>query len=62
MGEIIIRHNYLGIIFLKIFSQVDEEVNRFMIFDEMVDYRVGGTYTMQKDAFIVSNNGGYIGR
>ena len=33
-----------------------------MIFDEMVDYRVGGTYTMQKDAFIVSNNGGYIGR
>ena len=38
----------------NIFSQVDEEGNIFVLFDEIVDNRVDGKDTIQKDAFIVS--------
>ena len=41
-----------------IFSQVDEEGNRFKIFDCIVDHRVYGTEITHKDALIFSNNGG----
>ena len=41
----------------NIFSKVDEEGNRFVLFDEIVDYHVDGTDTMQQDAFIISNHG-----
>ena len=40
----------------NIFSQVDEEDNRFMLFDEIVHHCVGGTDTTHQDSFIVSNN------
>ena len=35
-------------------SQLDEEGNRFLLFDDIVDHPVGGTETMYQDAFIVS--------
>ena len=41
-----------------LFSQVDEEGNIFVIFDDIVYHRVGGTYIIHKGAFIISNNGG----
>ena len=41
----------------NIFSQVYEEGNIFIIFDEIVDHRVYGTETIQQDALINSNNG-----
>ena len=40
----------------NIFSQPDEEGNRFMLFDDIVDHRVYGLDTIHQDAFIVSNN------
>ena len=42
----------------NIFSQPDEEGNRFVLFDDIVDHRVDGTETMQQDFFNISNNGG----
>ena len=42
----------------NIFSTVGEEVNIFMIFDEIVGYCLDVKYNMQKDASIVSNIGG----
>ena len=42
----------------NIFSQVDEEGSRFVLFDEVVNHRVDGTETMQQGAFVVSNNSG----
>ena len=46
----------------NIFSQVDEEVNILVIFDDIVDHSVYGTETMHQDALIVSKNGGNRGR
>ena len=40
----------------NIFSQVDEEGNKFILFDKIVNHCVDGTNTMQQDAFIVTNN------
>ena len=42
----------------NIFLQVDEEVNRLVLFDEIVYHRVDGTDTMKQDDFIISNNVG----
>ena len=39
------------------FPQVYEKGNISMIFEEIVDHRVNGTYTPHQDYFIVSNNG-----
>ena len=41
----------------NLFSQVDEEGNRFL-FDNIVDHLVYGTETMQQGVFFISNNGG----
>ena len=46
----------------NIFSQVNEEGNRFMILDEIEDNCVGGTETTQQDKLNVSKNGGKIRR
>ena len=42
----------------NLLSQFNKEVNRFVLFDEIVYHRVDGKETMQKDAFIISKNGG----
>ena len=42
----------------NLFSIVDEDSNRFVIFDDIVDHLVNGIETMQQDAFIMSKNGG----
>ena len=44
----------------NLFSQVNEEGNRFVVFDDIVNCCVDGTENMQQDAFIISNNGGKI--
>ena len=45
-------------IFENIFSQVDEEGNRFVLFEDLVNHRVDVTDTMQQDSFIILNNAG----
>ena len=42
----------------NLFSQVDEEGNRFALLDAVIDHRVDGTEVKQDDAFITSANGG----
>ena len=42
----------------NLFSQVDEEGHRHVIFDAIVDYRRDSTAIGQSDAFITSANGG----
>ena len=42
----------------NIFSQVDEEGNRYVLLDAIIDHRVTGNEIQQADAFIVSSNGG----
>ena len=49
---------YVNTIVENIFSQVDEESDIFMLFDEIVDHHVDGTETMYLGALIVSNNEG----
>ena len=39
------------------FSQVDEECNRYVLFDEIVDHRTDGSEIKNDDAFILSPNG-----
>ena len=42
----------------NLFSQVDEEGNRHVLFDAIIDHRVDGSELQQKDAIITSANGG----
>ena len=49
-----ISHKYH---YWNIFSQVDEEGNEFVLFDDIVDHRVDRTNTMHHDAFILWNIG-----
>ena len=42
----------------SLFSQVDEEGNRFVLLDGIVDHRVDGQQLQKADAFITSHNGG----
>ena len=41
----------------NIFSQVDEEGNRLVLFDEIVDVRTYGTQVLQQDAFVTTSSG-----
>ena len=43
---------------MNMFAQVDEEGNRHVLFDEIIDHRTDGTEIKQDDAFIISPNGG----
>ena len=43
---------------INLFSQVDEEGNRFVLFDEIVDHRTDGNQISEENAFITSSNGG----
>ena len=43
---------------LNMFSQVDEEGNRHVLFDQIIDHRVDGSELKHMDAFIESKNGG----
>ena len=42
----------------NMFAQIDDEGNRFMLLDSIVDHRVDGTEVQPDDAFITSKNGG----
>ena len=42
----------------NMFAQVDDEGNRHVIFQEIIDHRRDGTELNQQDAFITSKNGG----
>jgi hypothetical protein len=39
------------------FAQVEDEGNRHVLFDEIVDYRTNGTEMKQQDAFIANKSG-----
>ena len=41
----------------NIFSQVDEEDNRSVLFDKIVDVRTDGTKVLQQDAFVTTSSG-----
>ena len=41
----------------NIFFQVDEEGNRSILFDEIVDVRTDGTQVLQQDAFVTTSSG-----
>ena len=41
----------------NIFAQVDEEGNRSVLFDDIVDVRTYGTLLLQPDAFITTSSG-----
>ena len=43
---------------INLFSQCDEEGNRYVLFQDIVDHRTDGTEVQDKDAFIISKNGG----
>ena len=43
---------------INMFAQVDEEGNRHVFLDEIVDHRTDGTELKQNDTFITSRNGG----
>ena len=42
---------------INMFAQVDEEGNRHVLFDEIIDHRTDGSELQEEDAFITSNNG-----
>ena len=42
----------------NMFAQVDDEGNRFVLLDSIVDHRVDGTEVKEEDGFIQSSNGG----
>ena len=43
---------------MNMFSQVDSEGNRYVLFDSIVDHRVDGTQLNKDNAFISTKNGG----
>ena len=46
-----------NIIAENLFAQVDEEGNRSVLFDEIVDVRTDGTQVLQQDAFVTTSSG-----
>jgi hypothetical protein len=41
----------------NLFAQVDEEGNRHVLFDEIIDHRTNGKEIKQQDAFVTMSNG-----
>ena len=41
----------------NLFAQVDQEGNRFVLIESIIDTRTDGTQTLQKDAFVITKNG-----
>ena len=41
----------------NLFAQVDEEGNRSVLFDEIVDVRTDGTQVLQQDSFVITSSG-----
>ena len=41
----------------NLFSQIDDEGNRHVLFQEIVDYRTNGKQVLQQDAFITNRSG-----
>jgi hypothetical protein len=41
----------------NLFAQIDDEGNRHMLFQEIVDYRTNGKQDLQQDAFITNRSG-----
>ena len=42
----------------NMFAEVDEDGNRFVLLDSIIDTRCDGSEVKQQDAFIISKNGG----
>ena len=40
----------------NLFAQVDEEGNRSLLFDKIVDVRTDGTQVLQQDAFVTTSS------
>ena len=47
----------MNLIAENLFAQVDEEGNRSVLFDEIVDVRTDGTHILQQDAFVTTSSG-----
>ena len=43
---------------MNMFAQVDDEGNRYVLFDQIIDHRTDGSEIKQDDALIISPNGG----
>ena len=41
----------------NLFAQVDQEGNRFVLIESIIDTRTDGTQTLHQDAFIIINSG-----
>jgi hypothetical protein len=41
----------------NMFAQVDDEGNRHVLFEEIIDHRTDGTEVKQQDAFLTTRNG-----
>ena len=41
----------------NLFAQIDDEGNRHVLFEEIVDYRTNGKQVLQQDAFIINRSG-----
>ena len=49
--------SYIFLIAENLFAQVDEEGNRSVLFDEIVDVRTDGTQVLKQDAFVTTSRG-----
>ena len=46
-----------NIIAKNLFTQVDQEGNRFVLIESIINTRTGGTQTLHKDVCIITNSG-----
>ena len=46
-----------NVIFENLFTLVEQEGNRFLLIDSIIDTRTDGTPKLQQDVFVVTNNG-----
>ena len=46
-----------NIITENLFTQVDQEFNRFVLIKSIIDTRTDGTQTLQQDAFVITRSG-----
>ena len=47
-----------NVIATNLFSQIDDDGNRHVIFDSIIDHRTDGSEVLPKDSIVVSKNGG----
>ena len=62
MYEVGYRDGYVAemaanVIFENLFTQVNQEGNRFVLIESIIDTRTDGTQKLQQDAFIITKSG-----